>query len=121
MIWDDHQKRALGEVAFKTVVKGVRLRKDRIAVALENKVYLYDLEELRLLHQADTAPNPEGLLALSPGADGAVLASPGLTAGQVRIDVIETRRVKIIEAHNSPLAALALTTNGKLVATASGE
>ena len=120
MIWDDHQRRALGEVAFKTVVKKVRLRKDRIAVALENKVFLYDLEDLRVLHQVDTSPNPEGLMDLSPGAEGAVLACPGLTAGQVRIDMIETRRVKIIDAHNSSLAAIALTTNGRMVATASG-
>jgi WD repeat-containing protein 45 len=121
MIWDDHQGRAVGEIPLKTPVKAVRLRKDRIAIALESKVCVYDLDELQLLHSTETSPNPDGLLALSPGSEGMVLACPGLNVGQVRVDLLDVRRVNIIEAHKAPLAALALTINGKLLATASGE
>lgn len=38
MIYDDHQGRAIGELSFRNTVRTVRLRKDRIAVALEHKV-----------------------------------------------------------------------------------
>ena len=38
MIWDDHQGRAIGELSFRSAVRAVRLRKDRVAVALEHKV-----------------------------------------------------------------------------------
>lgn len=65
-------------------VLAVRLRKDRIAVALEHKVLVYNFADLRLLHAIETLSNPTGLLALSPSADAAVLACPGLHAGQVR-------------------------------------
>lgn len=119
IIWDEHQGRAIGELACKTPIKAVRMRRDRIAVALEQKVLLYDLDDLRVVHQTETAPNPEGLLALSTAADSTVLACPGLHAGEVRVDLLDTRRVKIIAAHDSPLAALALSPNGKLLATAS--
>ena len=119
MIWDDHQGRAVGELLFKTPVKSVCLKKDRIAIALEHKVYLYDIEDLKQLQNVETAPNPDGLLALSPCEGATVLACPGLHAGQVRIDLLDTRRIKIIDAHNSQLAALALSHNGKYVATAS--
>lgn len=68
-----------------TQVRAVRLRKDRVAVALEHKVLVYDFEHLRLLHQFDTLSNKAGLLALSPSPDQTVLACLGLHAGQVRI------------------------------------
>lgn len=119
IIWDDHQVRAIGELVCKTPVRAVRLRKDRIAVALEHKVLLYDLEDLRLLHQTETSPNPDGLLALTPAIDSIVMACPGLHAGQVRIDMLDTRRIKIIDAHNSALSAIALSSSGKYVATSS--
>lgn len=39
--------------------------------------------DLRLLHTIETLSNPNGLLTLSPSADAAVLACPGLHPGQV--------------------------------------
>lgn len=119
IIWDDYQGRAIGEIGFKTAVRSVKLRRDRIAVALEQKVSVYDLEDLRLVHQTETSSNPQGLLALSPSSDAIVLACPGLSIGQVRIDLLDTKRMKIIQAHNRGLACLSLTSNGKYVATAS--
>lgn len=38
---------------------------------------------------------------------------------QVRVELYDTRRTKFVTAHNSCLAALALSSNGKLLATAS--
>ena len=39
---------------------------------------------------------------------------------QVRVELYDTARVKFVQAHNSPLACLALSPNGKLLATSSG-
>jgi len=119
IMWDDYQGRAIGELGFKTVVRNVKLRRDRIAVALEQKVLVYDLEDLRLVHQTETHSNLQGLLALCPSSDAIVLACPGLSIGQVRIDLLDTKRMKIIQAHNRNLACLSLTSNGKYVSTAS--
>jgi hypothetical protein len=62
----------------------VRLRRDRIVVALEHKVLSYNFADLKLLHQIETLGNSRGLLALSSTADSTVLACPGLHTGQVR-------------------------------------
>jgi WD40 repeat protein len=118
MIWDDSQGRAIGELAFKTLVKSVSLRQDRIAVALEHKVLLYNFADLKLVHAVETLANPAGLLSLS-SSDVVVLACPGLTEGVVRVDQLDTRRQVFINAHNSSLAAISLSMDGKLVATAS--
>jgi hypothetical protein len=61
----------------------VRLRRDRIVVALEHKVLSYNFADLKLLHQIETLGNSRGLLALSSAADATVLACPGLHTGQV--------------------------------------
>jgi hypothetical protein len=65
-------------------VRAVRLRRDRIVVALEHKVLTYNFSDLKLLHQIETLGNSRGLLALSSTADTTVLACPGLHTGQVR-------------------------------------
>jgi hypothetical protein len=65
-------------------VRAVRLRRDRIVVALEHKVLSYNFADLKLLHQIETLGNSRGLLALSSAADTTVLACPGLHTGQVR-------------------------------------
>ena len=63
----------------------MKLRRDRIVVALEHKVLVYNFADLKLVHPIDTMTNPNGLIALSASADQTVLACPGLTSGQARL------------------------------------
>ena len=65
-------------------VRAVKLRRERIVVALEHKVLVYDFKDLKLLHSIETLSNPLGLVALSPSQDQTVMACPGLHCGQVR-------------------------------------
>ncbi len=60
MIWDDHQNRCIGELSFRSEVKSVRLRRDRVVVALHNKVYVYNFADLSLLDHIETVDNPKG-------------------------------------------------------------
>lgn len=85
MIWDDHQSRCIGELSFRSEVRAVRLRRDRIVVILEHKIYVYNFADLKLLHQIETTANPKGLCALSPATSSSVLACPGLHRGQVLV------------------------------------
>jgi hypothetical protein len=41
MIWDDHQGKCIGELSFRSAVRAVRLRRDRVVVALEHKVCVF--------------------------------------------------------------------------------
>jgi hypothetical protein len=103
-------------------VRALALRRDRLAAALDGRVLVYTLEDLRLVHSVETAPNPLGLLALSPGGGaGGVLACPGPAPGEARVEVLATRRARLVRAsrRRRPLAALALSDDGALLATAS--
>ncbi|EFJ20562.1 hypothetical protein SELMODRAFT_177001 [Selaginella moellendorffii] len=120
MIWDDHQSRCIGELSFRSDVRAIRLRRDRVVVVLEHKIYVYNFSDLKLLHQVETIGNPRGLCALSPASSNSVvLACPGLHKGQVRVEQYGLRKTKFISAHDSHLACLALTFDGRLLATAS--
>ncbi|XP_010922804.1 autophagy-related protein 18c [Elaeis guineensis] len=119
MIWDDHQSRCIGEFSFRSDVRAVKLRRDRIVVVLERKIYVYNLLDLKLLHQIETLSNPKGLCCLSHHSNTSVLACPGLHSGQVRIEHFGLKVTKFISAHDSHIACLTLTMDGLLLATAS--
>lgn len=119
MIWDDHQSRCIGEFSFRSEVRAVKLRRDRIVVVLEHKIYVYDFMDLKLLHQIETLANPRGLCCLSHHSNTSVLACPGLQRGQVRIEHFGLNMLKLINAHDAHLACFTLTMDGLLLATAS--
>mmetsp|Transcript_7606 Transcript_7606/g.11401 ORF Transcript_7606/g.11401 Transcript_7606/m.11401 type:complete len:430 (+) Transcript_7606:73-1362(+) len=119
MIWDDHQNRCIGELSFRSEVKAVKLRRDRVVVALAYKVYVYGFSDLKLLDQINTIRNDIGLLAICPDSSNMVLACPGINKGHVNIELYDTRRSTLIPAHESELSQLALNRNGSMVATTS--
>ncbi|KAG7371738.1 WD repeat-containing protein [Nitzschia inconspicua] len=119
LIWDDHVPKEIGELSFRQTVLRVKLRKDAIAVALRDRVYVYHLADLSLRDKIYTADNPHGLLSLSTQVQDMVLACPSVTTGHVRVELYGLRKTMLIEAHDSTLRALTLTANGSLLATAS--
>lgn len=119
MIWDDHQNRCIGELSFRSEVRAVRLRRDRVVVALSNKVYVYNFADLSLLDHVETADNSKGLCALCPSPSNNVLAVPGMQKGDVRIELYDLRKTTLIAAHEAALACLALNATGTRLATAS--
>ncbi|KAL6142604.1 hypothetical protein ACLB2K_060881 [Fragaria x ananassa] len=121
MIWDDHQSRCIGELSFRSEVKGVRLRRDRIVVVLVQKIFVYNFADLKLLHQIETIANPKGLCEVSHLGTQAVLVCPGLQKGQIRVEHYGSKRTKFIMAHDSRLACFALSQDGRLLATASSK
>lgn len=119
MIWDDYQNKCIAELEFRSDVKGVKLRRDKIVVALETKVYVYNFEDLQLVHQIETTNNPKGLIALCPDSDNIVLACPGLKPGYVHLRINDITKSMPIQAHANPLSCLALSLDGTKLATAS--
>ncbi|XP_042469086.1 autophagy-related protein 18d-like [Zingiber officinale] len=119
VIWDDHQSRCIGEFTYRSDVRGVKLRRDRIVIVLEHKIYVYDFTDLKLLHQIETLSNPKGLCCLSHHSSTSVLAYPGLHRGDVRVEHFGLKMTKSFSAHDSQISCMTLTLDGLLLATAS--
>lgn len=121
MIWDDYHGRSIGEFAFRSEVRAVKLRRDRIVVVLEHKIFVYNFKDLKLLQQIETSANPRGLCCLSYQPNTFVLACPGLCRGQVRVEHFGLNMKKLIHAHDSEIRCFTLTMDGLLLATASAK
>eukprot|EP01100_Stratorugosa_tubuloviscum_P001533 TRINITY_DN1341_c2_g1_i1.p1 TRINITY_DN1341_c2_g1~~TRINITY_DN1341_c2_g1_i1.p1 ORF type:complete len:348 (+),score=142.50 TRINITY_DN1341_c2_g1_i1:75-1118(+) len=119
MIWDDFQNKCIAELEFRSDVKAVRLRRDRVVVVLLTKVYVYNFSDLQLMEQFDTCENPRGLCALSPSTSNTVIAYPDVSVGGVKIQLADSKSPLSFMAHNTALSQLALNSDGTLLATSS--
>ena len=131
------------ELTFPSAVLAVRLNRKRLAVVLEEEIYLYDISNMSLLYTIATSPNPSAICALSPSSENCYIAYPlpkpredhgdrrpahapplstyvPPTSGEVLIfDTVTLKAVNVVEAHRSPLCCIALNSDGTLLATAS--
>ncbi|PKY03636.1 autophagy-related protein 18 [Aspergillus campestris IBT 28561] len=131
------------ELTFPTTVLAVKLNRKRLVIVLEDQIYIYDIQTMKLLYTIQTSPNPNALCALSPSSDNCYLAYPlplrapaatfnppphappgamhvSPTSGEVLIfDTLKLEAINVIEAHRSPLACITLNGDGTLIATAS--
>lgn len=95
------------------------LANNRVVVVLENRVYVYNFNDLRLIDAIDTCFNPKGICALSADPNLSVLATPEKNKGQVKITIYEKNQSLLVNAHQSSLSCIALNYAGTLFATAS--
>jgi autophagy-related protein 18 len=124
-------------------VLAVRLNRKRLAVVLEEEIYLYDISNMTLLYTIATSPNPNAICALAPSSEKCYIAYPlpkpredtgdkrpshapplstyvAPTTGEVLIfDTLQLKAVNVVEAHRAPLSCIALNNDGTLLATAS--
>jgi autophagy-related protein 18 len=119
------------------------LNRKRLAVVLEEEIYLYDISNLAHLTTIATSPNPNGIFSLSPSSENCYMVYPlpkpredqgerrpahapppsalvPPTSGEVIVyDTDSLKAVNVIEAHRSPLSCVALNSDGTRLATAS--
>lgn len=137
------------ELTFPTSILAVKMNRKRLVAVLERQIYIYDISNMKLLHTIETLPNQAALCSLSSSSssDPCFLALPSLSSsssttvptnntaraqhapstmtpvalsGHVLLyDASALQPINVIEAHRSPLAAIALNQDGTLLATAS--
>lgn len=75
------------------------MRKDKVIVVLENRIYVYNFSDLKLIEAIDTSHNPKGLVAVNPHHDRTVIAAPDKQLGSIRVCIYDKNTTTIIAAH----------------------
>jgi WD40 repeat protein len=120
IIWDDRVEKNIVELSFRSVAKSVKLTNNRIVVALDHKMYIYNFTDLKLLEQIPTSHNPNGLSAISKKPDLIILARLSVDLGTIDIDSFgDKKTITNIDAHTNDISVIALNFDGTMVATAS--
>ncbi|KRX08693.1 WD40-repeat-containing domain [Pseudocohnilembus persalinus] len=95
-------------MSYRSEVKAVKLKADRIVVILESKIFVYNFSDLRLLEHIQTCPNPLGLCSLNTEGDQSIMACPDGEVGYVNILLWGQGKKQVIKAHQSVLSCLQL-------------
>ncbi|XP_030028481.1 WD repeat domain phosphoinositide-interacting protein 4 isoform X2 [Manduca sexta] len=127
MLLDDQQRAFRAEVVFKSPIRALRARKDKVAVVLTSSIQVLSLPSLQrvALLRTPAAARPLCALATEPNAPQ-LLAAPAHRKGSLQIlDV--SRAVKgahssspaVLGCHQTDLVCLSLSPGGGKLATAS--
>lgn len=122
-MWNIDKRISICETSFSEPVLKVSFNSLRIVAVTSGCIYIYDINTLRGQHSIRTLHNPKGLSALTPGKSSCLLLYPASNEiGLVCIyDCFTMQSLGEIDAHRSPLAALSVSFEGKLAATASSK
>ncbi|EPB84617.1 hypothetical protein HMPREF1544_08634 [Mucor circinelloides 1006PhL] len=129
IIYDSVKGKPVLELEYKSEVKNVKLRRDRLTVVLQNKVFVYHFAlPPQLLHTFETCDNEKGLAAVSTSLNHAILIIPGRQKGHLQIIDLNSLGYYIsvgeadpfiIAAHSGKLSCLSLNQDGSRCATTS--
>lgn len=109
------------ELNFVNKVLAVKMNRKRLVVVLEDRIHIYDITNMKILHTVDTTPNVNGVCALSPNSDANYLAYPASTNdGNVLIfDSLNLQASSVMQAHKGPVTCMAFNYAGTMLATSS--
>ncbi|KAL5248223.1 hypothetical protein ACHWQZ_G017415 [Mnemiopsis leidyi] len=129
-IWDDKQKTFVLEFSFDSLIRAVKMRRDRLIVVLTNKIYVFSFpHDPKHLQTIETRSNMRGLCELCPSLNNSLMIFPGTRAGSLQLFDVSTAGAAVgatstpptINAHRTDLQCIAINHSGGLAATASGK
>lgn len=119
VIWDDNEGKEISELRFMSSVKNVKLKRDKLFVICEQKIYIFAFLSFVNIENLDTYENPKGLIAISINPDKSVIAYLDKAIGSVKVRDMDNSTETTIPAHENMIACMTLNTDGTLLATCS--
>ena len=119
ILWDDAQAKVISELRFTSYVKNIKLKRDKIFVISENKIYVFNFVSFDNIDTLDTYENKKGIIAISQETSNCIIAYPDVEKGSVKVKNYINGATFTIKAHQSEIGCLAMNKDGSLLATAS--
>jgi len=91
-----------------------------VIVVLESKIYIYNIQNLKMIDVFTTVTNLKGIISVCAQKESCVFAIPDKNEGDVRVvHVDKDNKTTQINAHQTAISALALNFEGTLLASSS--
>jgi WD40 repeat protein len=116
VLWDQLKKQSLIEIDMKEPIKNILITQDKIISVIEEKVNLFDWSGT-LLGKKATYSNEKGLCVVNTNLN--MIVTLGIGKGQIALWKYASDIYKTIDAHLSNVEVIAVSNNGKYIATAS--
>ena len=115
ILWDDYQTKILTEFKFPLSVKNVKLKKDKIFVVCEQKIYVYSMDKYKLIESIDTFINALGTIGVNTEESFTILAYPSNPKGFMKVKYYEKSQELTINVHDSFLTFIVISNDGNLI------
>ena len=119
ILWDDAQAKVISELRFTSFVKNIKLKRTKIFIVCQLKIYVFNFENFTNIDTIDTYENPKGIIGISQNGNTNIIAYPDTEIGTVTIKNYDNQATNTIHAHQSEIGCLAMNKDGTLLATAS--
>ena len=119
VLWDDHKAKEISEMRFMSHVKNVKMKRDRIFVVTEDKIYVFNFNTLELVDSLETKNNNKGIISISVKGNTIVAYPDKNEIGSVKVKDYDKQNEITIKAHKGPINCLQLNKDGTILATAS--
>ena len=117
IIWDDYQSKVLNEFKFTSSVKNVKLKKDKIIVVCDQRIYVYHSQTYKSIDTIETFDNPKGIIGINTDLNSTVLAYPENPKGFIKIKNYEKSTEISINAHESEISFICINPSATILAT----
>ncbi|EME40519.1 hypothetical protein DOTSEDRAFT_74175 [Dothistroma septosporum NZE10] len=130
------------ELTFHGMVVAVKMNRKRLVVMLEEVAFIYDISNMKMIHQQVIPQNPSGICAISPNSENSYLALPhynktphnphtqpthvpksvikeSISGDVLLYDLNKMEEVTVIQCHQAAVSYIAINNDGTLMATAS--
>ena len=125
-ILDVNTRQTVCELSFQSSILSCSINSNHIAVCLESKIHIIEVNGMKTIKKISTATNSLGIMSLSKSVSPSLLAYPtSSSTGKVTVMNINALGAPTTapdisyNAHKSPLVCLQMNGNGELTATAS--
>ena len=118
ILWDDYQTKILNEFKLTSSVINLKLKKDKIIIVCEQRIYVYSMDKYKLIETIETVKNEVGCLGINSDPNFTVMGYPISPEGFLKVKYYEKSKELEINAHNSLIMCIGINSDGSLVATA---
>lgn len=121
VIWDEYQGKKIAELEFDSDITSVRWKRNIILATTVTNVYLYNFENMKLIKSWEHS-HPAPFVNVRTTALANTAISTFAFANGSNILIYNNCVEKVIkEAHLHPIAAIDITTDGRILATVSSK